>query len=288
MTQDAKAFAETQMGLKKTRNYLTYVQLDQNYVSALVTGSAKCKIDPYTWDFPIVGRVPYLGYATLDRARNEAKKLEAQNLDSFVRDTVAFSTLGWFDDPVLSSMLRLDEFDLINTIIHETIHATIFIKNSADFNEALATFWAQKGTEEFFISKHGTDSNVLKNARDDSHDTKIFSEFITQQITDINKWYESQNSSCDLAERAQMLQGIQDKFNQLIKPKLKTKSYSGFGQGPMNNARLAAFKTYYYDFSVFEKAWDKAGKNHQKFLEQIKLLENSASPFADLKEKFDK
>ena len=271
------------MGLKKTTNYSHYLQLEEPFLSYIVTASERCKIEPYLWRFPIIGRVPYLGFATKTRAHQEAEKLKKEDMDVFVRGAKAFSTLGWFDDPVPSSLLSMDDYDLVNTIIHETIHSTLFIESSADFNEALATFWALKGTEQYFIAREGADSQTVKQARLEAADEILFGNFMTQKIQELNEWYKSHGPNCDELERKKILATVQKDFETQVSPNLKTDGFLGFKNGEMNNARLAAIKTYYYDWTYFEKAWEKSERNHTNFLKLMQDLKSADLPFEKLK-----
>ena len=148
LVQEAKDFAEKNLGLKKSDNYNSYVPLNRPYVTWIVRASENYKLDSYQWWFPLVGHVPYKGFFSEKGALDEAKKFDS-SYDTFVRGVTAYSTLGWFDDPILSPMMRYEDHDLVELIIHETVHATIFIKNQVDFNEQLATFIAQEGTKLF-------------------------------------------------------------------------------------------------------------------------------------------
>jgi predicted aminopeptidase len=288
LAQRAKEFAEAQMGLKKTRNYQSFIQLDEPYVSYIVSASPKCEIKGYLWDFPIVGRVPYLGFANKDLAAREAEKMRDQGYDTFVRGTTAFSTLGWFDDPILSSMLNGDDYDVVNTILHETVHATLFIKSSADFNEALAMFLAQKGSEDFFKSVEGPNSETLKNAKLQAMDERLFSQFVTSEIEHMQAWYTTNGQNCDLTAREKEFQALTKRFRDKILPQLKTENYKGFANTPLNNARLSALKTYYYDLTVFEHVWRHTNQDYRRFLAAMKTLESSSAPFDDLKKQESK
>src|SRR5262249_16277310 len=114
---DAKAFAVTHLGLRPSRNYTTFVRIDGPYVSYNLSAAAKDALQPYVWHFPIIGRMPYKGFFNKEYALHEEQQLIEQGYDTYVRGIRAFSTLGYFTDPILSCMLSYDDFSLINTII---------------------------------------------------------------------------------------------------------------------------------------------------------------------------
>jgi predicted aminopeptidase len=165
LAQKAEQFAEQELGLKPTDNYESYVELNRPYVVYAVNASYKNRLEGYTWHFPIIGDVPYKGFFSLEDAKEEEKLLLKKNLDTYLRGVTAYSTLGWFDDPILSSMMSYSDHYLVETIIHETVHATIYIKDNADFNEQLASFLGAKGAEKFYLKHEGPDSKTLKNIK---------------------------------------------------------------------------------------------------------------------------
>ncbi len=161
LVQEAKDFAEKKMNLERTSNYDSFVQLEDRYVTYTVSAAFKDKLEPYLWSFPIVGKVPYKGFFRKAEAFEEEKELKAENLDTYVRGVSAYSTLGWFSDPLLSSMTSYSDSDLVETVIHETTHATLYIKSNADFNERLATFVGIKGMQQFYQEREGQNSPVI-------------------------------------------------------------------------------------------------------------------------------
>jgi predicted aminopeptidase len=169
LIDEVRAFAIGSLGLRDTRNYRTLYDQKGKEVMWVVTASERFRLKPYYWTFPILGAVPYKGFFDEESARRQADKLAAEGWDVNVRNPGGWSTLGWFTDPILSKMLERDEGDLASLIIHEMVHATIFIKDSVEFNENLASFIGDRGAELFLISKFGPDSKeYLEFIHDDS------------------------------------------------------------------------------------------------------------------------
>ncbi len=278
LVQNVKQFAENDLGLKKSSNYTTYVGLDRKFVSYIVQVAEPFELKYHLWKFPIVGSIPYKGYFVEDDAKKEAESFSKEGYDTFVRGVRAYSTLGWFKDPVLSSMMDYQEDDLVNLIIHETTHTTLYIKSSADFNEQLATFVGNKGTEIFYEKIEGKDSPTLKKIKLKNEDENIFSQFITTEVQELDSWYKSHQGKITKEEKEKRLAQIQDKFKSL---KFKTQQYEYFKNMKLNNAILLGYKTYVNDLSKFEKIYDK-NKNMKDFIDAVKKLENSKDPEKDI------
>jgi predicted aminopeptidase len=284
LAQEVRHFAETELHLVTSKNYSSYVKLDRPYVTYVVSAAPKWELKHYEWSYPFVGKMPYKGYFNEADAKAEDLELQKQNLDTFMRGVSAYSTLGWFNDPLLSSMLRYQDFDLVNTIIHETVHATLYIKNSADFNERLANFLGMKGAELFYLKKEGPDSPTLKWVKNDNEDDKKFSEFISGELKNLSSWYKDlPETNRTEAIREEQFHAIQTRFEKDLMPQMKTESYKKFKDLKLNNARLLIYKTYMQDLSDFDKLYESVGRDFGKFLDKCKALEGVKDPATALK-----
>lgn len=284
LAQKARAFAEQDLHLKPTKNYTSFVKLDRPYVTYVVSAAPKWELKHYNWSYPFLGKMPYKGFFNEADAKAEAEELKKEDLDTYVRGVSAYSTLGWFKDPLLSSMLTYKNHDLVNTVIHETVHATLYIKHEADFNERLAVFLGNKGTEMFYLKEEGPDSPTLKEIQKENQDDKIFSAFITKEIKSLEDWYKNLPQAEHSEEKRQArINEIQEHFKTEVLPKMQTQSYAKFPTFQLNNARLLVYKTYMQDLSDFEKLYEKVGKDFSKFIEECKKLEGSKNPAQDLK-----
>jgi predicted aminopeptidase len=175
-------------------------------------------------------------------------------------------------------MIAYDDYDLVNLIIHETVHATIYIKSQADFNERLATFVGDQGATLFFRQREGVDSPTLEHAKLRSADTKAFSLFISKEIENLKSYYEEQKTPIAEEKRQQLFSEIVKRFDSQLKPNLKTDSYLRFGSKPLNNARLLAFQTYLKDLKNFETAFKHLGEDFSRLMKLCKALEAAPDP----------
>lgn len=284
LVTEVKKFCEEDLGLKHSDNYTSFVKLDRPYVTYIVQAAYARELKPYLWKFPFVGQVPYKGYFRKELAEEEARSFKPEEFDTFVRGVSAYSTLGWFQDSVLSSMLRFEDFDLVELIIHETIHTTLFIKNAAEFNERLANFLGMEGMKLFYLKKEGAESPNLKKAEVDARDRKLFSDFLTKEIESLKIWYAENKDTLTADSKAARLKQIQENFTKTVRPKMDSGVYKEFERRPLNNAHLLALQTYEYDMAAFEKVHDHFGRKFQSTLDYFKSLEKDPHPDQTLKD----
>lgn len=285
LAQEARVFGEQTLHLKSTKNYTSYVELGRPYVTYVVSAAAKWELKHHQWSYPFMGKMPYKGYFNEADAVEEEKSLQADGLDTFMRGVSAYSTLGWFNDPILSSMLRYDDYDLVNTIIHETVHATLYIKSSADFNERLATFLGDKGAEQFYLKKEGPESATLAQIKKENADSKLFSHFISGELRALEDWYKNLPvADRNEEKRLERIAQIQKNFVTNLQPQLHTDSYKKFPEYKLNNARLLVYKTYMQDLQDFESLYNLLDQDYARFIAQCKSLESAKDPAVALKE----
>lgn len=287
LSQVVRTYAFEKLMLHKSDNYSQYVDLKRPYVTYTVSASQKWRFEPYLWNFPIIGNAPYKGFYSEKLANEEAEDLKKIDLDVSVRGVSAFSTLGKMTDPLLSSMLNYPEHVLVNTLIHELVHTTLFIKDNIDFNERLAVFVANKGTEQFYLEKEGANSKTLQKIKDENYDDELFSKFITAETNDLKKWYEATDPAKLPADdreniRQERLQLIARHFDTNLKTHLKTKSYEKLFSKKFNNADLGMYNTYMKSLDVFESVYRKNGSNIPQFLAKCAELNNVDNPEQEL------
>lgn len=145
----ARDFASDQLLLPRNRSYTRYVALDREYVSWVVIAAAEFSLEPVPLCLPIAGCVPYRGYFVHELAQREAAKLSERGFDTWVGGVAAYSTLGWFADPLLSSMLRDGTDAAVATVFHELAHQWLYVRDDTAFNESLASFVEQQGLREW-------------------------------------------------------------------------------------------------------------------------------------------
>lgn len=159
-------FGEKRLGLKRGNSYRSFIEIQGPVVAYVVSACPKDNLLPHTWRFPILGNFPYKGFFSLDRAKRERQALEQKGYDTHLAGATAFSALGWFADPIYSSMLRMEEADLAYTIFHEMVHTTVFFPNQVEFNEQLATLVGWQAAADFFQENYPRDSPNAQRVRE--------------------------------------------------------------------------------------------------------------------------
>ena len=195
----------------------------------------------------------------------------------------AYSTLGWFRDPVFSPMLAWDEAILANLILHEMTHATIYFKGRTDFNEQLATFVGNQGAIHFLKQRYGSGSKEVVRADQIQKDDILFSDWIDRVYRRLADFYREEISRDEkLEKRKELFRSIQEEFRS-IKAELKTGSYDDFGRTDLNNAVLLAYHRYVQKLDLFQALYERLGKDPGKVVEFFKkILKTGEDPSSSL------
>ncbi len=276
---DARSFAIDHLGLHASDSYTTYVRVDGPYVSYNLSAAHRDTLTPYVWRFPIIGRVPYKGFFKKSYARREQQRLEAQGYDTYVRGVRAFSTLGYFDDPILSCMLQLHDFVLVNTIIHELLHQTVWLKGHVRFNESLANFVGERGTLAYLARRHGDASAEAQHYRDMLADAAVFQAYMQALIERLEDLYRQTLSRDEKLQRREVIFAEAKTAYPTVFPRMKTPYYRGFFEHRrLNNAVLLAFRRYHHDPTYFEHVLAANGGDLRRMIAFFKHLQPEQIP----------
>jgi len=260
---EARNYAIEEFGLDVGRSYTSFTQLESDTLQMVLSASPKDQLTPKTWWFPIIGSVPYKGYFDGDDAIKEQRKLEEDGFDTFLRPTAAFSTLGWFADPLLSTLLRLDEVDLVETVLHELSHNHLFVKGQIRFNESFATFVGRAGAIEFFCNRQGGGSDTVKCLRAQARwrDHQRFEGFIEGLVEQLEVVYQDSTLAYEtkLTERERIFDRHLEIFRDEVQPSFEASTYQGFLVTPLNNATLLTRIRYNHRLQDFQALLEREG-----------------------------
>jgi predicted aminopeptidase len=279
----ARTFADRTLNLRVGESYTTFSELDSDTLALVLSAAHPDQFRARTWWFPIVGHVPYKGFFSEAAARKEVRKLEARGFDTYLRPTAAFSTLGWFNDPLVSPLLRGDDLDLVNTVIHELLHNTLYLAGEATFNESLANFVGARGAIEFFCRRDGDTAATCRTARAAWEDDLLFGAFLSGLVAELEALYARTDLTREqkLAAREEVFRRAKERFAREVRPRLQVQSFASFERTPLNNATLISRRIYYHRLDLFERVFQAWGGDLSRTLDAIiKAARDADDPYA--------
>lgn len=271
LVAEVKKYAIDRLKLRPTKNYESYLDLHRDYLVMVLTASPPLKMESYTWWFPIVGTVPYKGYFDKQMGLDEEKKMQALGYETHFRQSPAYSTLGWFHDPLLSTMIQYGDYYLVNTVIHESVHATLWIPGDVTFNENIASFIGNQGALLFYADKYGKDSKEYQDAVNQLDDANRFAAFMNKVALKLNDLYEGDAFEANKRERKpKLINELKARYVREFLPLVHSKGYAGFEKRPWNNAMLMSFRHYNAEQDKLAKIFKELGGDIPKMMEFLK------------------
>lgn len=266
-----REFAAHDLKLPANGHYLRYVELHRRYVVWNVEAAPEFSLKSKSWWYPIVGRQTYRGYFSEAAAQRYAASLARQDLDVSVEGIEAYSTLGWFKDPVLSSFIDHDETELAEIIFHELAHQRLFLSGDTDFNEAFATAVAEEGVRRWLRSRGGGAAVERYEASLRRH--RQFLKLIAETRRELESLYGAGKSVVELRQRkADIFEALRARLPQHKGERNELPGYDGWFAQPLNNARLNTVATYYDLVPAFQRQLAANGGDLEDFFREIKAL----------------
>jgi len=263
--QEVKRYGEERLGLTRTKSYSKYFEV-KGPVLRIITASEKDCLQPYRWDFPITGKVPYKGFFSEKDVLEEKRCLEMKGYDTFVQQAGAYSTLGWLKDPIFSSMLRWDKVTLADLILHEMTHATVYFKGQTDLNEQIATFVGNQGAIDFLTETYGGGSKEVIEAVHCQEDDLIFSRWINQACQQLSDFYAKEIPKDEkLREREVLFRRLKEDFKETM-TSFETESYKNFENVEINNAVFLAYHRYIRRLDDFQALYRYFGADLKRMI----------------------
>ncbi|MCG8324483.1 MAG: aminopeptidase [Thiotrichales bacterium] len=268
---DLLQFANERLHLPDNGSYRHYSDINRPYVIWNVFATAPLSLQPRQWCYLIVGCLGYRGYYARADATGFARGLQDEGLETFVGGVTAYSTLGWFSDPVLNTMLRRDDGYLIRVIFHELAHQKLYIRHDTEFNEAFADAVAVIGTRLWHRQKTSTQA-YERTVRQLGYDQE-FSGLILEYKNRLQKLYASNRpDAAKFEEKRRLFTGLQQRYQQLRASWLDYTVYDSWMNDDLNNAKLAAFATYRELVPDFLALYEAGGRDLQRFYQQLASL----------------
>ncbi len=269
--KEIRQFASDVLSLPQNRSYTKYADIKRPYVVWNIFAAPEFSLQPYLWCYPIIGCQAYRGYFSKQPAIDFAAKIKSKGYDVSVGGVKAYSTLGWFDDPILNTFVNYSPTNLASLIFHELSHQIVYVKNDTVFNESFATMVENKGVEIWLKQKNQADE-LLKYRQNQALEKEVLS-LIKRYKNELNQLYESKVDNQKkrqiklkiFAELKQDYQHVKQDF-QFISP------WDKWFVQDLNNAHLVAVGAYYDKVADFEKLFEKSERNFPTFFAAVKKL----------------
>lgn len=270
----ARQFAK-EIGLTPGDSFTTFSQIDRDVISWVVLAARNDSFMLHTWWFPIVGRLPYKGYFRQRQAIAAAQRFDSQKFDTIVRPVEAYSTLGWFNDPLLSTTLRKDPVSIVELVLHELTHNTVWLNDHVSFNESLATFIGIEGVVDFFRSRV---EKCLRNKEDCQQEKELhllaihnrdrtldLAVLIEILYNELDQLYQSDLSHSEkLRQRKEIFSSSVSQIKQNY-PQLKILK-------EINNAELMQLRLYLSDLQQFQLLYNHS-RDWPAFFSRVKKIQ---------------
>ena len=275
-----REYARDMLKLNVGGSYSSYSYVDRPDLTHIVVAAPKTELRPYTWWFLIVGSVPYKGFFEKADAEEEARRLDAEGYDTNIRPSAAFSTLGWFDDPLLSHLLRYDKVVLSEIVFHELFHNTLYVNGAGAFNESVANFVGHRAAIDFFRQRFGEQSAEFRRAFDGWAEEREFGLFIAELAQTLTELYNRDISRQDkLRLREEIFSRGKAEWSMRIADRPQHR-FRAFSQRPLNNAVLMHYVVYLKDLDLFESVYEQSGRSLAKTIELLKqAVDDGGEPF---------
>jgi predicted aminopeptidase len=272
---EARTFAISELGFENAGEaYTSVARLPSDTLALVLSAAYRDRLAFRTWWFPITGHVPYRAYFSESGAITARDRLEAEGFDTYLRPTAAFSTLGWFADPLYSTLLRLDEVGLVETVLHELAHNHLFLPGQGRFNESWATFVGNAGAIAFFCTRSGggPDTTWCRRARDRWADAIDISAYLDDVESSIRAVYarEDLDAAAKIALRDEVYASALARFRSEVQPALRATTYAYLGAEELNNATLLARTLYYHRLADFQALLDAEGGDLRRVMARLR------------------
>lgn len=266
---DARDYA-AKLGFRAGDTYTTYSDVGRDTLLLVLSAAPRNCLCPYTWRYPIVGRIPYKGFFDPAMARAAAARLKTQGYDVNLRPSGAFSTLGWFQDPLLSTALTRDSVELAATVFHEIAHNTLWVPSAAAFNESFAQFAGYHAAAEFFRSRG--DSAASQRALDRWHDEMVLGRYYDQLVSRLESLYALKLDSAAVdSGRAAAAQWALQQLEGPVGSDLRTYRIGRLRSQPINNAQLIGVRLYRTRLDLFNRWYQEHGSDTRRTVADLKM-----------------
>lgn len=276
LVQEAREFAVTELGLPDNRSYRTYADLKRPYVVWNVVAAPEFSVQPLRWCFPFTGCIGYRGYFHQKAARAFGDKLAARGNDVLVAGVSAYSTLGHFDDPVLSTMLRYGDNDMVATLFHELAHQLIYAPGDSQFSESFAMTVEEEGLRRWLAAR-GRSGELQAILTEHSNEQLLIKAFAEGRRQLAALYAQPLAPEEKRESKREILRQTGEQVLQLERDNHMGAVYDTWISAGLNNAHLASIGTYYDCVPGFQRLLQANGGNLSAFYDAVRKIKRDAS-----------
>lgn len=264
-----RSFAVTDLALPDNGSYLTFVDLNRSYVAWNVFATPEFSLQPLNWCFPVAGCFSYHGYFSEQKAQGAARYLSGQGYDVHVGGVAAYSTLGWFKDPILSPMLKWRDTRIAEVIFHELAHQLIYVSGDTAFNEAFATATANNGVRRWLMEQGSNEA--LASFDTEQVRRREFASMVLRTTRRLRRLYSlSLEHPAMRFEKERIFKKLVDDYRTLRIHWGDYSAYDAWIASGLNNAKLSSILTYHGHVDAFNALFEAASQRFPDFYEYVR------------------
>lgn len=270
LVREVLSFARQELALQPGGSYRGYVELDREFVVWNVFAAPPFSLEPKQWCYPVAGCLGYRGYFSADAAERHADRLREQGQDVYVGGVSAYSTLGWFDDPVLSTMLNRPPHRLVAVLMHEMAHQTVFLPGDTRFNEGYASLVEREGLRQWLAARG--EEQIFQRFLRESRREEAFVALVQAHRQRLERLYQSDRPPGEMRRRKRAIQDSLRRSYRELSASWDSDPYAGWFAGPLNNAQLSTVSAYHDLVPAFARLLRKSDCRWPVFLERVREL----------------
>jgi len=271
LVSSIRQFAIKQLHLPESDSYTLYADLKRSYALKNMFAAGEFSVSAYRWCYPIVGCAGYRGYFEEQRLQEYSAKLKQQGFDVHITNVAAYSTLGWFDDPVLNTFINWPDYRLAGMIFHELAHQRVYIKGDSEFNESFAMAVQQLGVERRLEAN--ADTERVQKYRQHASNRQQVIRLIEQGREQLKQLYSKKmDQQQKRLEKQRAMDALTQQYQRLSENFEVADGFKRWFEQGLNNAKLVSVSTYYSQIPAFKKIMQHHQGDFKKFLPEVEAI----------------
>jgi len=268
---EIRRFASQRLQLPDNDSYREYADLEREYAIWNVFAAPELSVEPHRWCFPIVGCVVYRGYFEESAARRYARTLHEKDLETFVAGVPAYSTIGWFDDPVVSTVMHYPEADLAGLVFHELAHQVAYAKGDSIFNESFATAVEIEGVERWLMAQ-GRQEDIAAYRLRRQRDAAVVALILEYRRRLEEAYASNHDRAWKLDRKAALIAELRERYQELVAGWDGYQGYRRWFDEKLNNAHFVVIAAYHDKVGAFQALLERSGGDLAVFYEAVREL----------------